>query len=305
VIVTNPAQFLDAFSKLPPEPPPRPLRGVFMIEPDHFTVSSETTADNVYMDTASEVDPERALAQHRELARTINACGVPVVRFPGNARTPDDVFPNNVFASTPGRLVLGAMRHPLRQQESQRNDIRQFFTDLLGYQQHDLSQLPGTVCELTGSTVIDRRRRINFCGLSQRLNPAGVAAMHQAFDTALSWQFELQPDEYHLNVVMTMLADRDIILCPSAFIDSEVPKALAAAYPDRVIEISPEEKAGYVGNCLAVNSKDVIISATGLQALAAGTRCKLEDRGLHLHAVAYDEIEKAGGSVRCSIGEIY
>ena len=281
MIVTTPAEFLDAFSKLPPDPPPRSLRGVFMIEPDHFSVSTETTADNVYMDTASEVDPERALAQHRELARTINACGVPVVRFPGNAQTPDDVFPNNVFATTPGRLLLGAMRHPLRQQESQRQDIRQFFTDLLGYQQHDLSQIPGTVCELTGSTVIDRRRGINFCGLSQRLNPAGVAAMHQAFDTALSWQFELQPDEYHLNVVMTMLADRDIILCPAAFIDSEVPKAIASAYPDRVIEISPEEKASYVGNCLAVTSKDVIISATGLQALAAGTRRKLEDRGLH------------------------
>ena len=305
MIVTTPAEFLDAFSKLPPDPPPTPLRGVFMIEPDHFSVSTETTADNVYMDTASEVDPERALAQHRELARTINACGVPVVCFPGNAQTPDDVFPNNVFATTPGRLLLGAMRHPLRQQESQRQDIRQFFTDLLGYQQHDLSRIPGTVCELTGSTVIDRRRGINFCGLSQRLNPAGVAAMHQAFDTALSWQFELQPDEYHLNVVMTMLADRDIILCPAAFIDSEVPKAMASAYPDRVIQISPEEKASYVGNCLAVTSKDVIISATGLQALAAGTRRKLEDRGLRLHAVVYDEIEKAGGSVRCSIGEIH
>jgi len=276
-----------------------------MIEPERFTVSTETTADNVYMDVDSAVDAERALAQHRELARVINACGVPVIRFPGNATTPDDVFPNNVFATTPGRLVLGAMRHPLRQQESRRRDIRQFFTDLLDYAQHDLSQVAGAVCELTGSSVIDRRRNINYCGLSQRLNAAGVDAMHQAFDFDLSWQFELQPDEYHLNVVMTILADRDIILCPSAFIDSEVPKALAVAYPDRVVEISPEEKSSFVGNCLAVTSKDVIISATGLQALAADTRRQLEDRGLQLHGVAYDEVEKAGGSVRCSIGEIY
>jgi len=305
LIATTPAQFLQAFQQLPPDPPPRPLRGVFMIEPDHFSVSTETTADNVYMDVASKADPERALAQHRELARVINACGVPVIRFPGNADTPDDVFPNNVFATTPGRLVLGAMRHPLRQQESQRQDIRRLFTDLLGYAQHDLSQIPGAVCELTGSSVIDRSRNINYCGLSQRLNPTGVAAMQEAFGFDLSWQFELQPEEYHLNVVMTILADRDIILCPSAFIDSEVPKAIASAYPDRVLEISPEEKASFTGNCLAVTSKDVIISATGLQALAAGTRRKLEDRGLQLHAVAYDEVEKAGGSVRCSIGEIY
>ncbi|MDA3933835.1 MAG: arginine deiminase-related protein [Gammaproteobacteria bacterium] len=305
MIVSTPAQFLEAFRQLPPDPPPRPLRGVFMIEPDHFSVSSETTSDNVYMDTASQVDHERALAQHRELARVINACGVPVIRFPGNAHTPDDVFPNNVFATTPGRLVLGAMCHPLRQQETQRNDIRQFFTDLLGYAQHDLSQSPGAVCELTGSSVIDRRRNINYCGMSQRLNPAGVEAMHQAFGFALSWQFELQPDEYHLNVVMTILADRDMILCPSAFIDNEVPKAFAQAYPDRVIEISPEEKNGFAGNCLAVTSKDVIISTTGLQALSAASRRKLEDRGLQLHAVDFDEIEKAGGSVRCSIGEIY
>ncbi len=42
-------------------------------------------------------------------------------------RTPDAVFPNNVFATAPGRLIVGRMRHPVRQREAERADIRGFF----------------------------------------------------------------------------------------------------------------------------------------------------------------------------------
>jgi len=105
-----------------------------MIEPDRFHVSDESALDNVYMDTVSAVDDSRAADEHRSLAQSISNCGVPVIRFPGKTATPDDVFPNNVFATAPGRLIVGSMLHSQRRKEAERQDIRELFTGLMNYQ---------------------------------------------------------------------------------------------------------------------------------------------------------------------------
>lgn len=277
-----------------------------MIDPHKFYVSDETAQDNLYMDTDVDTDSDRAARQHRALAQAISDCGVPVIRFPGKSATPDDVFPNNVFATAAGqRFIVGAMLHQQRRREADRQDIRELFTGLLGYQCHDLSQQPDTVAELTGAMVIDRGRGIGFCGLTQRVNAAGCQAMHDAFNLSLTYQFELKPTEYHTNVVMTVLADRVLIICPNAFVDSEAPRVIAEAYPGHVLEIDDDEKAAFAGNCIAVTDKDVMISETALEHLAPTKRRQLEEWGFNLHAVPFSELEKAGGSVRCSIGEVY
>ena len=68
---------------------------------------------------------------------------LPTVCFPGDPDTPDALFPNNVFATAPGRLVIGHMRHPVRQREAERDDIRGFFRDVLGYAEIDLRDAAG------------------------------------------------------------------------------------------------------------------------------------------------------------------
>lgn len=65
-----------------------------------------------------------------------------MVTFPGDASTPDAVFPNNVFATAPGRLIVGRMRHPVRQREAARRDVRDFFAQVMGYEEIDLSAAP-------------------------------------------------------------------------------------------------------------------------------------------------------------------
>ncbi len=276
-----------------------------MIEPDKFQVSDQTALDNVYMDTDAIVDSERAVREHRGLARAISDCGVPVIRFPGRAATPDDVFPNNVFATVPGRLIVGSMLHSQRRMEAQRQDIRELFTGLMGYQCHDLSLQPELVAELTGAMIIDRGRGIGFCGMTQRVDEAGCQAMHEAFNLNLTYQFDLKPTEYHTNVVMTILADRVLIVCPDAFINSDVPAAIAAAYPGHVLELDQAEKTAFAGNCIAVTDHDIMLSATAIEALAVTKKKQLQDWGFTLHSVPFSELEKAGGSVRCAIGEVY
>jgi len=300
-------QFLHIARTLPADRAACP-KALFLVAPEGFALADQSARDNRYMDLARPVDADRALAQHRGLQQALSTC-LPTICFAGDPQTPDAVFPNNVFATAPGRVLIGRMRHRVRQREAERDDIRAFFTDTLGYALHDLRTQPG-VCELTGAMVIDRTRGLGFCGLSERCDETGAAAMHAAFDLRATLLFDLAPGEYHTNVVMSALAGRAVALCPDGFAAAAVPAALAGLYSSTalktdVIELDVAEKTGFAGNCLAVTADTVWMSEAALAALTTRSLRGFERAGFKVVAVALDEIEKAGGSLRCCIGEIY
>ena len=305
MIVTRPEEFRARLEDgwLTADSPGVP-RAVFLVEPSDFSLSRQAARDNRYMDLTVGVNPRLAIEQHRDLTDRIAACGVPVIRFPGRRENPDDLFPNNVFATIPGRFIVGAMLHPERRQEAQRPDIRAFFTELMKYQEIDLTRRD-LIAELTGAMVMDRARRLGFCGMTGRVDEAGCAAMHEAFELALAFRFDLRPEEYHTNVVMAVLASRALVICPDAFVDPEVPAAIADAFPGHVLKLTTAEKEAFAGNCLAVNFKDLFISAAAWRALATEKKRQLENWDFAVHTVELNEIEKAGGSLRCCIGEIF
>lgn len=303
MITRDPAAFLAHARRLAPDFGPACARAAFLVAPEGFALAEQSASDNAYMDLSATVDPARALDQHRGLQRALCE-DLPTVCFPGDPAAPDGLFPNNVFATTPGQLVIGHMRHPVRQREAGRADIRGFFTGLLGYRETDLRDQPG-ICELTGSMVVDRARGLGFIGLSERCDERGAEAMHAAFGLRASLVFELAPGEYHANVVMSVLAGHALVVCPAGFADPAVPAALAALYAPRVVELSPVQKAAFAGNCIALRPDRIRISAAGAAALGAGQVRALAEAGFALAPVPLDEIEKAGGSLRCCVAEIY
>jgi N-dimethylarginine dimethylaminohydrolase len=303
VIVTTPQQFTQALAQVPARPTgPATMAAALLVSPVGFRISDQPV-DNVYM-RATPIDPERATRQHQGLIAALGACGVPVLVVPGREGLDDGVFPNNAFATVPGRFIVGSMRHPVRRAEAAREDIRRLFVDVLGRTLVDLSAVD-CVAELTGPLVIDRGRGIGYCGLTQRADEAGCAAMHDAFDLRLTFRFGLQPREYHTNVVLSVLAGRACVVDPEAFLDPDVPAAIADAYPGRTLALEPAEKAAFAGNCIAVTDRDVMLSQTAFAGLRPGSRAALESWGFRLHAVDVDEFEKAGGSLRCMIAEVF
>lgn len=281
---------------------PACAKAAFLVTPEGFALAEQSASDNAYMDLGVAVDPARALAQHRELQRRL-AGAVPTIAFPGDPAAPDGLFPNNVFATVPGRLILGHMRHPVRQREAERADIRGFFA-AMGYAETDLRAQPG-VAELTGALVIDRARGLGFAGLSERCDEAGAAAMHAAFGLRATLMFDLAAGEYHTNVVMSVLAGRALVVCPSGFADPAAAAAIAALYAPNVVTLTAAQKAAFAGNCIAVSPDSVFVSQAGAAALDAGQREVLARAGFRVEAVPLDEIEKAGGSLRCCVAEIY
>ncbi len=60
-----------------------------------------------------------------------------------------------------------------------------------------------------------------------------------------------------------------------------------------------------MGNCIALTERDLFMSQSGADALQPKNRAALESWGFVLHSVELDEIEKAGGSLRCMVAEIF
>lgn len=277
-------------------------KAAFLVSPDGFARAEESARDNRYM-AAAGFDARAALLEHRALHAALSR-ELPVACFPGDPLAPDGLFPNNVFATVPGRLVVGRMRHPVRQREASRQDIRGFFRDLLGHAETDLSQQPHP-CELTGALVIDRARGLGFCGLSERCDETGAALMHTAFGLRATLLFDLAPGEYHANVVLAVLAGRAVIASPRGFADPGVAAAIASLYAPHAITLSPAEHAAFAGNAIALSPDGVWMSAGALAALTASTRDALQRAGFEPRSVALPAIEAAGGSLRCCVAEIF
>ena len=304
MIVKHPNDFLNELKHGKfPATGPACAKAVLMIEPVNFSVCVESAIDNPYMKLDDKVDEQRALEQARGLAELISNQGIEVVSFPGDPETPDAIFPNNVFATTSNRFIIGHMLHPGRQKEAERQDIRAYFQSR-AYEKIDLS-LEDCIAELTGTLIIDYARRIGFCGMSGRVDQAGLTAMHDAFGLKMIFSFELQPGEYHTNVIMMVLASRACVIYPGAFIDPDVPGAIAKAFPGRTLLLNEDEKNAFAGNCIALTEKDLCMSQTGVDALRPSSHKTLEDWGFVIHSTKLDEIEKAGGSLRCMVAEIF
>ncbi len=303
MIVDSPADFRErtAGDRFPVAHPTA-ARAAFLVSPVGFRLAAESATDNHYMHLGTQTSEERAIVEHAHLARVL-AETLPVFTLPGDPATPDALFPNNVFATTRTKLIVGAMRHEIRRKESRRADIRSLFTDHFALQ---LTELPSDcVAELTGPLVIDRGRNIGFCGLTERCDERGAAAMDRAFGLDLTFVFELDPAEYHTNVVMSVLASRALVIHPASFRNPEVPEAIAALYGDRVIRLTDAEKGAFAGNCIALSERDLWMSAAAAAALLPEHRASLAAWGFDVKSVALAEIEKAGGSLRCCVAEIY
>lgn len=303
MLTRDPDEFLAAARDCAPDFGSATARAAFLVAPDGFGRAEESATDNLYMAEADGFDAVRASAQHRDLQRALSSV-LPTLCFPGDPEAPDGLFPNNVFATAPGALVVGRMRHPVRQREAGRADIRRFFRDVMGYAVRDLSRQPHA-CELTGALVIDRARGLGLCGLSERCDAEGARLMHEALGLRATLLFDLAPGEYHANVVLAVLAGRAALVCPAGFADPAVVAAIAALYAPHAILLSADEQAAFAGNAISLTGDVAWMSARAAAALSPASRAALDAAGFEVRSVPLDAIEAAGGSLRCCVAEIY
>jgi N-dimethylarginine dimethylaminohydrolase len=304
MILTCPQKFLEHFKACKTSASTTTMREAMLVSPEHFKMSSQSAADNLYMDRRRIVNTSKALNQHQMLKIKIESLGVRVNSFPGLPDMDDAVFTNNTFATTYGRFIIGHMLHQVRKIETTRQDVKSFFSEQMKYETVDLSKIEG-VAELTGALIIDHQRNIGFCGLSSRADIKGAKNMNEAFKLDATFVFDLAAAEYHTNVVFTILAGKAAILFPGGLNSEAAAAALSSAYGDGMVAITEREKNAFAANSLAITPRDVLFSTTAFSALTTETKSKLSTLSFNLHHVDVSEFEKAGGSLRCLIGEIF
>ena len=129
--------------------------------------------------------------------------------------------------------------------------------------------------------------------------------MHDAFGLSLTFCFDLAEGEYHANVVLTLLAGRAALIAADGFRDPAVPIAIARACRGDVVWLSPAQRNAFCGNAITLAADRVWMSARAAAALEPAQTVAVERFGFAIADTDLDEIEKAGGSLRCCVAEIF
>jgi hypothetical protein len=104
---------------------------------------------------------------------------------------------------------------------------------------------------------------------------------------------------------MALLASRMVLIAADGFADPAVPQAIATAYGNNVVWLSRPQKNAFPANAITVGPTRVWMSTRAAEVLDPVQKRAIEQAGFALADVELDEIEKAGGSLRCCVAEIF
>src|SRR4051812_3024605 len=91
---------------------------VLMIEPKGFSFNQETTDNSFQSQSAIQAPGEAAMREFQELKKKLISADLEVNIYTPKEGTPDAVFPNNWFSTTPfGQLILYPMKAKNRRKE--------------------------------------------------------------------------------------------------------------------------------------------------------------------------------------------
>ncbi len=231
-------------------------------------------------------DPGRALTQHAELVATLERLGVRVVRVRPTEETPYQVFTRDVVIGGLGEPLLATLREPLRQPELAA--VRRALEE---------ASIPFVESRggcLEGGDVVAHGCEV-FVGIGDRTDRAAADWLRERcygeYDVHV---LEMKPGFLHLDMIFNVLGDDRCVLFAAAF-SPDAARLIRERFSER-LEVDATEQRGRSTNFLPIGEGLVVASTT----MAARVRDYIRAGGSELFLVEFDEIQKAGGSVRCS-----
>ncbi|MBR1272236.1 amidinotransferase [Bradyrhizobium sp. AUGA SZCCT0222] len=291
---------------------------VIMVRPHHFTVNTETATDNFFQACPDPQDDLSltAYAEITQAADTLRSHGVNVHLFDSTGTdTPDAVFPNNWFSThAGGHVAIYPMKAVSRRRERRIDVIEMLKSHYRVQQVIDYSGLEadGLFLEGTGAMVLDHIDRVAYAVRSDRTNPIAL----ERFSTQFNFEpmvFDARDDNgvaiYHTNVLMCIATDFALMgldMMTDLTRRREVVTRLERS-GRRVIALANEQIAKFAGNALELQGNDGRILALSTTALASLNQDQLGMISESAKPVALDipTIERAGGSVRCTLAGIH
>lgn len=287
---------------------------VILVRPYAFNFNIETAADNVYQvslkKTSDEEIQERALREFNRAVEILRSKNIHVdVINDFDERTPDSIFPNNVFVTFPGKIFISEMYTDNRNEEYDK--ILPELKKILDYDRAEIVDFrneKGKVLEGTGAVVIDRWNNICYGSLSKRCDKDEFLKFCKAFD--LKPVYFRAKDKgtyvYHTNVMM-MVGEKFAIIADELIVENkeEVLKSLRESGKE-IISLNKEEFDNFAGNSLELKGEDkniLVIAKSAYDHLRKENREKIEKQD-EILPIDVDTISKfGGGSIRCMIAE--
>lgn len=291
---------------------------VVMVRPHHFTVNTETAADNsfqVLADTGENLS-SAAYDEITRAAQTLETHGVTVHLFEDTGtQTPDSVFPNNWFSThAGGHVAIYPMKAENRRRE-RRGDIIEMLKNRYRVQEViDYSGLEpdGLFLEGTGAMVLDHIDRVAYAVRSDRTDPIAL----ERFSTHFNFEpmaFDARDGSgmpiYHTNVLMC-IASSFAMIGTGMMTDPRRRDEIVARLERSgrsIVALTNEQIGRFAGNALELQGKHgriLALSTTAFAALDAGQRTMIEESAT-LVALDIPTVERAGGSVRCTLAGIH
>jgi dimethylargininase len=239
-------------------------------------VSPSLAACELSFVARTEIDLERAVAQHGAYRHALENLGCRVVALAAQAELPDAVFVEDVA------IVLDEVAILTRPgAASRRAEGASVAEALAHYRPLCVIEAPGT---LDGGDVL-RVGRTLYVGQAARSNADGIAQL-QARVGEFGYDVRAVPTHgcLHLKSAATQVAD-GVLLVQPAWIDTSVFTGL------RLIEVDPGEE--HAANALRIG--DALIHP----ACFPRTRKRLQDAGITVVPVDISELQKAEGAVTC------
>jgi N-dimethylarginine dimethylaminohydrolase len=263
----------------------RPTRTYLMCPPTHFDVQYSI---NAWMDPATRVDRDRAMAEWERLRAAYVSLGHSVFTLDPVEGLPDMVFAAN-GATVVGGMVLGArFRYPQRALEA---DAHRAWFETHGYRRIT----PAThINEGEGDYAFAYRAII--AGHGFRTDPAAHNELHDAFGLPVISVKLVDPRFYHLDTAMFVVDSFTAAYYPGAFDEDGLIK-LKTLFPE-LIEATEEDALAFGLNAVS-DGRHVVIphDATTLGA-------RLAERGYDVIPIEMTELRKAGGGPKCCTLEL-
>nr|WP_090279261.1 dimethylargininase [Mycolicibacterium komanii]CRL75103.1 N-dimethylarginine dimethylaminohydrolase [Mycolicibacterium komanii] len=261
------------------------VRRYVMTPPTYFGVEYVI---NPWMDTATPVDTELALAQWETLCRTYKELGHVVDAVDPVPGLPDMVYAANGGLIVSGVAVVARFAYPQRAAEAAA------YAEWMAQHGYQPVQARHTN-EGQGDLLI--AGSILLAGYGFRTDRRAHDEIAQLLGLA-TYSFELvDPRFYHLDTALAVLDDTTIAYYPPAFSDTSR-VSLRTLFPD-AIEVASAD-AYVLGLNVVSDGYNVVLPAA-----ATGFAAQLREAGFNPVGVDLSELLKGGGSIKCCTLEVH
>ncbi|MFF3554982.1 dimethylargininase [Streptomyces tsukubensis] len=253
---------------------------LLMCRPQYFDV---TYSINPWMNPKKPTDAATALLQWEQLRELYLSLGHTVEVVEPVPGLPDMVFAANGATVVDGKVLGARFRH--RERTAEGPAYLDWFAG------HGFRELlwPEHINEGEGDYLRVGRRIL--AGTGFRTDSRSHAEAQEFFGLPVTGLTLVDPDFYHLDTALSVLAPDEIVYYPAAFSPGSR-AVLREMFPDAVL--ATDQDAAVFGLNAFSDGLNVVLpqAATGLIA-------RLKERGFNPVGVSLGELLKAGGSVKC------